>query len=128
MGLDELALGRWLEALLLDIAACRLKDPIVVQYASEAKRPLDVVIAVNEPLPKSLCVGCVHVDVFIDPAKAGPLADDHEIQIAARRTSSTHCGAGQHHRLRAHSERTLEDCRGSLPLGGRLQRRRPTAV
>jgi hypothetical protein len=99
-----------------------------MQHASEAKRPLDVVIAGNEPRPKGLCGYCVHIDVFLDTANARPLADDHEIQISDRRPSSTNSGTGKHHRLRAYSESPLEDRLGGLLLGRFLQRERPLTI
>jgi hypothetical protein len=126
--LGDLALSRWCEVVLPDMTASGLKDPFVVQDAAKAQRPLDVVVAGDESIPECCCAGRVHVDVLMNAAEVRSLANDHEIQIAHRRSAGADGRAGECDCLGAQSKRTLEDRLGGLSLGGRLQRDSAAAI
>ncbi|MGH2903506.1 MAG: hypothetical protein ACRDK7_07995 [Solirubrobacteraceae bacterium] len=78
-GLGELACGGGRELVLVDIATRGLEDAIVVEDASEAERPLYVIVAGDESLPKRFWAGRVQVNVLLDIADVRALTHDHQI-------------------------------------------------
>jgi len=96
-------------------------QPKLVQYAAEAQRPLDVVIASEQSLPEGVGAGRVYINVFLDTAEVRALADDHEIEIASRSSLVADGRACEGYSFGTQSERALEECLGSLPLRACLE-------